>query len=395
MAEKSLTVVKDAPVGGSMLAVRFTPEEIKEQLQLVDQVYRKVMKKDLHYGIIAGTKQPTLYKPGSELLLSMFRIAVTPRVEDLSTDDCRRYRVFAELTHVPSGQVLGTGVGECSSNESKYKWRAALNQKEFESFTLDRRRIKFGKEWNEQARRNDVKEIMQVRAEMEDVANTCLKIAKKRAQIDGTLTVTHCSDMFKQDLEDMDQATRDQLAEPQFDVNQERPRRETGALRPSQEPNRGHGNEGMKDEQLSKADEKSTTSDSNKATKQSLQQTAPQPETPVGSGPRPDSILAVTVLQKIENKTATNGAEYLRCHFDSGDGGTVVVLNYHKSLFAACAAAVNKPCEILFHSKGNAHSLDDFLAIDGVQYEQGKPKPPVDTGIAPSAEQLGFSTEAE
>ncbi len=36
-----------------------------------------------------------------------------------------------------------------------------------------------------------------------DYYNTCLKIAKKRAHVDGTLSATGASDMFTQDVEDM------------------------------------------------------------------------------------------------------------------------------------------------------------------------------------------------
>ena len=42
-----------------------------------------VMRDKVHYGTIPGVSKPSPWKPGSELLLSMFRIAVIPRVEDL------------------------------------------------------------------------------------------------------------------------------------------------------------------------------------------------------------------------------------------------------------------------------------------------------------------------
>jgi len=41
---------------------------------------------------------------------------------------------------------------------------------------------------------------------MEDMANTVLKMAKKRAQIDGVLTVTAAFDVFSQGVEELKEA---------------------------------------------------------------------------------------------------------------------------------------------------------------------------------------------
>jgi hypothetical protein len=54
---------------------------------------------------------------------------------------------------------------------------------------------------------------MQIRTEPADVANTVLKMAKKRAQIDLTLTATAASDIFTQDVEDIPDELREQQVE--------------------------------------------------------------------------------------------------------------------------------------------------------------------------------------
>lgn len=168
-----------------------TANDIRHRVNVIQEVMHAVMKKDVHYGIIPGCDKPTLYKPGSEVLLATFQIAPSIFVEDLSTDDCIRYRVRVLGTHSPSGMVLGEGIGECSSNEVKYKWRKAYDD-EFNATPENRRRITFGKYKNKQ-----------VRTEPADLANTILKMAKKRAQVDMTLTVTGASDCFDQDIEDL------------------------------------------------------------------------------------------------------------------------------------------------------------------------------------------------
>lgn len=170
---------------------RLTATDIRQRVNVIQEVMTAVMKREVHYGVIPGCKKPSLYKPGSEVLLATFQIATSIQVTDLSTDDCVRYQVRVIGTHQQTGTLLGEGIGECSSNEEKYKWRKAYDE-EWNATPENRRRIKYGKYKDKQ-----------VRTEPADVANTILKMAKKRAQIDMTLTVTGASDCFEQDIEDL------------------------------------------------------------------------------------------------------------------------------------------------------------------------------------------------
>jgi hypothetical protein len=174
-----------------------TAADVREHVNLIQKVMQAVMVKDTHYGVIPGCKLPSLYKAGSEVLLTTFRIAVSVQVEDLSTPDSIRYRVRTIGTHQPTGIVVGEGIGECSSDEDKYKWRQTYVKKEFETTPENRRRIKYSEY------QGKTSEKMQIRTEPADVANTILKMAKKRAQIDLTLTATAASDIFTQDVEDL------------------------------------------------------------------------------------------------------------------------------------------------------------------------------------------------
>lgn len=182
---------------------QLTAGDIRSNVNLVQEVMKSVMKKDTHYGTIPGCKQPSLYKAGSEVLLTTFRIAVSLRVDDLSTEGEIRYRVFATGTHQLSGIVLGEGVGECSTGEEKYKWRRAICPEEFDDTPENQRRIKYSK-YN-----NKVDKVQQVKTQPADFANTILKMAKKRAQIDLTLTATAASDIFTQDIEDLPEELRE------------------------------------------------------------------------------------------------------------------------------------------------------------------------------------------
>jgi hypothetical protein len=193
---------------------------VSEQRNAIAQMMATVMKKDIDYGTIPGTPKPTLYKPGSEKLLSMFHLTAKPIVDDLSTPDCMRFRVFVQITEMGTGRYLGEGVGEASSAETKYQWRSIVCEEEFQTTPDDRRRTI----WKDKQYGRSVTPfpLKQVRTCMEDIANTVLKMAKKRAQIDAVLTVTAASDVFMQDAQEIIDAGIDLPDEPQ-QVQPERP----------------------------------------------------------------------------------------------------------------------------------------------------------------------------
>lgn len=193
---------------------QFSAVEIRQRVNLVQEVMRSIMKSDTHYGVIPGTKKPSLYKPGAEVLCVTFRIADKYEVEDLTVDGMARYRVRCIGVHQVTGVVLGEGLGECSSHEEKYKWRAAICAEEFEVTPENLRRVKFSK-WN-----NKVEKKQQIRTESADQANTILKMACKRAKIAMTLNATAASDIFTQDIEDLPEELRhdDEPGEPVLSV---------------------------------------------------------------------------------------------------------------------------------------------------------------------------------
>lgn len=192
-----------ATIHSRAVEVPQTAIQVKAQIDRIQEVMKAVMKEGTHYGKIPGTQKPTLYKAGSEVLLTTFHIAVEPEVDDLSTSDEIRYRVRAIGRHQATGIIMGVGIGEASSNEEKYKWRAAVCDEEFDEADPDHRRVKYGWRWGQATGEKLTTKTRQVRTNPADVANTILKMAKKRAQIDLTLTALAASDIFTQDAEDL------------------------------------------------------------------------------------------------------------------------------------------------------------------------------------------------
>jgi hypothetical protein len=176
-----------------------TVTEMVGHVARVRDIQAKVMKVDQHYGTIPGTDKPTLLKPGAELLCLAFHIGTSYEIHDESTSDCRRYRVTCVGRHQGTGAVLGEGIGSCSTNEAKYKWRRCYNDREWNSTDESRRKIRYG--YSKRDRKEYEERI--IRTEPDDLDNTVLKMATKRALVAMVLAVTAASDVFAQDLEEL------------------------------------------------------------------------------------------------------------------------------------------------------------------------------------------------
>jgi len=182
-----------------MIATARSAGDILAQKAIITEVMKKVMKDGIHYGKIPGCgDKPALLKPGIEALTSTFRIALNHTTEDLSDEDSVRYRVTSTATYSPTGQVLGDGLGECSSDERKYKWRAPVCEEEFDEAPENRKREFWKKGWNKGAPTKE----KQVRTDHADIANTVLKMATKRADAAAIILALGVSDIFAQDIEE-------------------------------------------------------------------------------------------------------------------------------------------------------------------------------------------------
>ena len=171
------------------------------------QLRSVVMVEHVDYGTIPGCgDKPALFKPGAEKVLKWFAVAVADiQIEDLSGPGFVRYRLIV-TGKTPDGIVRGLGIGECSSQEEKYAWRAATCPEEFRATPDTARREKW-----KRGNKGGYK-VEQVATNPADVSNTVLKMAKKRATVDLALTACNASALFSQDFEDMSEEMREALA---------------------------------------------------------------------------------------------------------------------------------------------------------------------------------------
>lgn len=196
-----------------------TPAEITEQVNTIQRVMKAVMLRETHYDVLPGCgNKPVLLKPGAEKILTTFHIGVETIVEDLSDGFDFRYRVTCRGFYIPTGNTVGYGIGEASTSEKKYKWREAVCQEEYDDTPETQRQILYKKDRN-----GNVFKTYQVRQNPADLANTCLKMAKKRAMVDLCLTSTACSDIFAQDIDDPDTAETNNInTQPRYQQPQKK-----------------------------------------------------------------------------------------------------------------------------------------------------------------------------
>jgi len=188
---------------------------IQSNLNMISQFQQLVqstLKKDHDYGVIPGTQKPTLYKPGAEKINMLFKINPEYEFMDRTADyqtgffnyeiRCTLFRSIVQdgvLIKMPISQ----GVGSCNSKEKKYRY-VTLKESELpvgiDKSTLRKATDKWGK--------------TKYTIENPDpcsLANTILKMAKKRAYVDATLQVAALSEIFTQDLEDIDTFNKEEL----------------------------------------------------------------------------------------------------------------------------------------------------------------------------------------
>ena len=178
-------------------------EELKNQVALIQDVMKEVMKDGEHYGSIPGAgDKKTLFKSGAEKLSFVFRLKPRFHIDtNYINDDDREYSVRCELTF--NGQFAGEGVGSCSTRESKYRYRSESTGKEVpQQYWQQGKNPELIGGAHYSVKKSSGKWFICHRVEYDDPAdyyNTCLKMAKKRAHIDAILTATAASDIFAQD----------------------------------------------------------------------------------------------------------------------------------------------------------------------------------------------------
>jgi hypothetical protein len=163
-----------------------TVAQVMQRIVNFQSIIQRSLKEGHDYGVIPGTSsKPTLLKPGAEKILMLMGVTSEYQLIERVQDYEQGFFAFTvKCVLSRGGQVITEGLGHCNTREKKYR------SERQDPYTL---------------------------------ANTCLKMAKKRAQIDAVLTIASLSEVFTQDLEDLE-----------FDNGGGRNTRRTSATKPTE-----------------------------------------------------------------------------------------------------------------------------------------------------------------
>ncbi|MBE3039168.1 MAG: hypothetical protein IMZ62_10200, partial [Chloroflexi bacterium] len=176
-----------------------TPTEAQAEYKRLQAFVSGVMVSGTDYGVIPNTgNKPTLLKPGAEKLCEVYGYApsveVTNSVEEWDREiPFFNYLVKVTLTSKRTGIMVAEGMGSCNSKEVKYRYKT-----EWWNGGGD---PPGNAGWYKARNKSWCKKVEN--RETADLANTFLKMAKKRAFIDATLSATRSSELFTQDVEDI------------------------------------------------------------------------------------------------------------------------------------------------------------------------------------------------
>ena len=222
-SERALATIQGQAIAG---LGEMSVQAVVDRKRKIVEVMEAVMKDGEHYGTIPGCgPKPTLLKAGAEVLAMTFGFAPTFKIDrtDLPNGH-REYQVVCTLTHIATGAVVSEGVGCGSTMESKHRWRGGARLcPNCGKATIIKGKAEYGGGWlcfekkggcGSKWKTGDaaIEEQSADRVENPDPAdqyNTVLKMAKKRAQVDCTLTACGASDLLAQDLEDLPPSSAD------------------------------------------------------------------------------------------------------------------------------------------------------------------------------------------
>lgn len=154
---------------GLMIIEGLQLDRVTESVTKINK-FQEVVQKSLveghDYGAaFKGSSKPSLLKPGAEKILMLMGLSSEYEIiEQIKNYEEGFFAYTIRCILKRGSQVITEGLGHCNSKEKKY-----------DSDKQDKYML----------------------------GNTCLKMAKKRAQVDAALTVGSLSNIFTQDLEDM------------------------------------------------------------------------------------------------------------------------------------------------------------------------------------------------
>ena len=200
-------VKAEAPQG---LALAWETDAATAQIRRLQQYIDDHLKDGSDFGKIPGCgDKPALFKSGAEKLAFLYGVYpdfIMDAIDEELLTGHAYYRIKCVLHTLGSERRVGTGVGSCSTRETRYAYRWVqewhkphkgprpapehpMAKAGWEPFYVGKQKV-----WHWKRRQEHENHW--------DNRNTVLKMAKKRAYVDAVLTLARISELFTQDIEE-------------------------------------------------------------------------------------------------------------------------------------------------------------------------------------------------
>lgn len=150
---------------------------VKARRKTLKAFIKSEMVEGIDFGTIAGTKNPSLYKPGAEKLAQLFGLGARFPLREHAIDHHANFAMFTytcEIYHLRTGTAIAQCEGLCNSLEKQYRYRIVDGARE--------------------------------ETQIGDILNTLMKMGQKRAYVGGIIQATGASDFYTQDIDSPEDA---------------------------------------------------------------------------------------------------------------------------------------------------------------------------------------------
>jgi hypothetical protein len=179
MAEHGLSAQVE-PLEKSLAApVRLTEASIqlvKHNASMAVKMVEELLNEGPDFGNIPGVKGKSLFDPGASKIFNAYNCYTDYRViHSVEEDELISYTIQAIVIHRASQEIVGTGIGACSTREVKYKYRYVYNPEDYG----------YSEEEVSKLKQNKEKAYRITNPEEGELVNTIVKMAAKRADTDA------------------------------------------------------------------------------------------------------------------------------------------------------------------------------------------------------------------
>lgn len=174
--------------------------ETLAKVKTLQSTLKNILVDNHDYGKIPGCgDKPTLLKPGAEKILMALGITSSYElIEHTENFDGKGFFAYTvKCLLLKNGAKITEGLGHANSKEKKWALEFVYEKdlpKGTDKDLLKKKTIES---------KNGTYVKYEIEADANSKANTILKMAKKRAQIDAVLTVASLSEIFTQDFDDL------------------------------------------------------------------------------------------------------------------------------------------------------------------------------------------------